>query len=81
MEAAGIIYSPIYFDEQIVEETGESLYVFNGKYWEDRANRNWSKLTKIFDWIQVESFYLKYEYILMTIFWYYYYMLLKFKLK
>lgn len=51
MEENGIVYKPIYFEEQIVEETGESLYVFNGKYWEDRANRDWSKLARIYDWI------------------------------
>jgi hypothetical protein len=40
---------PHYFEEKLIEETKEKIYVFNGKYWEDRAKKDWSKLTRIYD--------------------------------
>jgi len=39
----------VYFEEKIIEETNEKLWVFNGKYWEDREKGDWSKLPKLFD--------------------------------
>jgi hypothetical protein len=49
MEDEGINYTPKYFEKKVIEETGESIWQFNGKYWVDRANRDWSKLPKIFE--------------------------------
>jgi hypothetical protein len=49
MEKEGKEWKAVYFEEKDIEETGERVYIFNGKYWEDRAKRDWSKLPKIFD--------------------------------
>lgn len=35
-------HKPVYFEEMIVEATGEKIFQSNGKYWEDRANRDWT---------------------------------------
>jgi hypothetical protein len=39
---------PIYFRETYDDLTGELIYEFNGKYWEDRKNKNYSNLIEIF---------------------------------
>jgi len=48
MEEEGIEYKPVYFEKKLIEETGEELYVFNGKYWCDRERCSWSHLPSIF---------------------------------
>ncbi len=37
----GTEHTPAYFVEKKVEETGESLWQSTGKYWEDRALKDW----------------------------------------
>ena len=49
MEKSGTSHIPYYFEERLIEETGEKIYQFTGKYWEDRAKKDWSKLLRIFD--------------------------------
>ena len=39
---------PVYFRETYDDLTGELIYEFNGKYWEDRKNKNYSNLIEIF---------------------------------
>ena len=45
----GTHHVPWYFDEKTIPETGETLWLFNGLYWEDRAKRDWSRVVQIFD--------------------------------
>ena len=42
-------HKPYYFEPVIIPETGERIHIFNGKYWEDRKNKNWDHLTRVFD--------------------------------
>lgn len=49
MEKNGIEYEAYYFEKKLIEETNETVYVFNKKYWQDRVDKNWSKLVPIFD--------------------------------
>ena len=37
------------FENFALDKTGEKIYQFTGKYWEDRAKKNWSRLLRIFD--------------------------------
>lgn len=49
MEERGEEHKAAYFEERDIEETGERVFCFKGKYWEDRAKKDWSKLGRIFD--------------------------------
>lgn len=42
-------YVPVYFKEVYDDLTGELIYVYCKDYWEDRKNKNWGHLIKIFD--------------------------------
>lgn len=35
-EKNGIEFKPVYFEEKYIPESGENIYRFNGKYWNDR---------------------------------------------
>lgn len=48
-EKSGKSYYPAYYDLVTHEITGEKIWKFNGKYWLDRANKDWSKLSKIYE--------------------------------
>ena len=49
MDKEGKHHQARYFEEKYIEETKETIYVQNGKYWEDRVNKNWDHLTRIFE--------------------------------
>jgi hypothetical protein len=49
MEKAGTEYTPAYFELKDHPITGEKIWMFNGKYWEDRAKGDWSRLVKIYE--------------------------------
>lgn len=49
LEKEKLKYEPLYFEERMVEATGEKIFQTNGKYWEDRAKRDWSKSIRIFE--------------------------------
>ncbi len=51
MEKTKTKHKPAYFEIRSLAEYNEAadLFQFTGKYWEDRANRDWSKLTRIYD--------------------------------
>ena len=40
---------PLYFEKRSIEETKEVIFQMNGRYWEDRDKRDWSKSVNIFD--------------------------------
>ena len=42
-------YVPVYFKEVYDDVTGELIYVYCKDYWEDRKNKNWGHLMKIYD--------------------------------
>ncbi len=42
-------YCPAFFELKNVEETGEQIWQFNGKYWGQRADKNWENLVNIFE--------------------------------
>eukprot|EP00347_Sterkiella_histriomuscorum_P000861 403374240 len=42
-------YEPFYFEKKLIEATGETIFQINGKYWEDRDKKDWSKLVRIFE--------------------------------
>ena len=44
-----IPHVPVYFEKRPTEADGEIIFQSNGKYWEDRMNRNWVNLIRIFD--------------------------------
>jgi len=48
-EANKIKYEPNYFSEVVDEQTKELIYIFNGKYWEDRLKKNFNKCYDIFN--------------------------------
>lgn len=37
METNKIKFKPVYFEEKVLESTGEKIFYHTGKYWEDRA--------------------------------------------
>ena len=47
-EKAETHWTPVYFEEKLIESTNEKVFKFNAKYWEDRSTQDWSRLTKIF---------------------------------
>ena len=49
LEEEKIKYQPVYFSEVFDEKLNEYMYIFNGEYWEDRKNGNYSKLHDIFE--------------------------------
>jgi len=49
LEKSGREYKPAYFHQEPHPITGEIIWKFNGKYWEDRATQDWSNLTRIFE--------------------------------
>ena len=49
LEKSGKTYKPAYFEEREHPLTGDTLFMFTGKYWEDRHSKNWAHLTPIFD--------------------------------
>lgn len=49
MEKEKKTYVPNYFEEKVIEATKETIYVQNGKYWEDRVKKDWDKLTRIYE--------------------------------
>ena len=48
-EKKGTHHIPAYFDFTKHEVTGEMIWKFNGKYWQDRANKDWSRLIRIYE--------------------------------
>ncbi len=48
-EMNGTHHVPAYFEEQVIETSGQKIWKFNGKYWQDRSNRDWSNLIHIYD--------------------------------
>lgn len=49
MEKEKIKHAPMYFEEKIIEPTKEKIFIQNGKYWEDRVNKNWDHLVRIYE--------------------------------
>jgi nitrate reductase beta subunit len=48
-EKKGItVHKPMYFEETYDDLTGELIYRYNGKYFEDRKNRNFAHFPDIF---------------------------------
>ena len=41
-------YTPRYFEHKEAPGTGEMIWSFNGQYWKDRSNKDWSTL-KIYE--------------------------------
>jgi hypothetical protein len=48
MQESQTIYTPSYFEQKTVEETGELIWQSNQHYWRDRELQDWSCLPLIF---------------------------------
>ena len=44
----GTEHIPAYFEMRLMEATGEEIWQSNGRYWEDRDRRDWTRLTLIY---------------------------------
>lgn len=48
-EKTGQAHVPSYFELTQHEITGEKIWKFNGRYWQDRANKDWSRQLRIYE--------------------------------
>lgn len=48
-EKSEIHWVPRYFELQEDQDTGEELWTFNHKYWENRRQQDWSTAPDIFE--------------------------------
>ena len=49
LEKSGGTYVPAYFAQEPHPLTGEIIWRFNGKYWDQRASSDWSSVVRVFD--------------------------------